>query len=93
MKNRYTTIISIALLLSLNTAMAAERDGERPPPRPEFSVLDANSDGQIEWEEFASQEVPMGTTEEAFQRMDTDQDGFVSAQEYADHKPPRRQRN
>lgn len=94
MKKPYTLALPILLLLSINnSAMAFERGGERPPPRPEFSSLDTNEDGQIEWDEFATQEVPHGTADEVFQNMDTNEDGFLSEEEYSAHKPKRPRRD
>ncbi|MCC5450596.1 EF-hand domain-containing protein [Rheinheimera sp. UJ51] len=88
-----TTALSVFItfaLLSNNVVAQQEKAEKRPKPRPEFSSLDSNGDNLLQWDEFSSISLPHGSVEEVFQSMDTDQDGVVSAEEYAAHKPPRK---
>ncbi|MDP5132680.1 MAG: EF-hand domain-containing protein [Paraglaciecola sp.] len=88
-----TTVISLFItlaLLSSNVDAQQEKGEKRPKPRPEFSSLDSNGDNLLQWDEFSSISLPHGNVEDVFQSMDTDQDGVVSAEEYAAHKPPRK---
>ena len=88
-----TTAISVLItltLLSSNVVAQQEKGEKRPKPRPEFSSLDSNGDSLLQWDEFSTITLPHVNVDEVFQSMDTDQDGVISAEEYAAHKPPRK---
>jgi len=70
-------IIFVTTVILASTHLLAE---ERK--RPEFSEIDANSDGKLSLEEFSTVESRRGTPEEMFDRMDKNDDGFVTEQEY-----------
>jgi hypothetical protein len=91
MKKLYSMALVFTALSFATVAEAAQdRSGNRPPPPPEFSSLDVDGSGYIEWSEFEDQQVPQGTAEEFFSMLDTDGDGVVSEDEFNDHKPPQR---
>lgn len=79
--------MSLVLSSQVSADMRAEGKGERPP-RPTFSEIDINTDGEIDFDEFSSHEVPHGDHQKIFTDIDADNDGIISEQEYIEHKPP-----
>lgn len=80
-------LISIALGLAVSSQVSAE-DKQMPPPPPEFSSVDLNSDKSISVEEFSKQQLPPGMEADAmFSQMDSNSDGSVSEEEFANFKP------
>lgn len=70
----------------------ADNNQRHQKPRPKFSMLDLNTDGDIDFSEFASHQLPFGDHKTVFNHIDRDQNGVISKQEFADHKPPRHPR-
>lgn len=92
MKLSLNIIVVLGLLLSAFTLSYAEeqyeKEGKRPP-RPDFSSVDSDSNGEVSLDEFSQQALPHGDYETIFSEIDSDSDGVITEQEYSDHKPPR----
>jgi hypothetical protein len=92
MKVRSNLIMAMLLGLAISGQVYAE-DNEwgpgnmPPPPRLDFTSLDSDSDGELTYEEFLEQEVPMGDHERMFSEMDSDGDGIVSEEEFESFRP------
>ena len=85
--------IVVTLLIVTSSQVMAKRDAmqnqERPPQRPTFESIDTNEDGDIDFDEFSSHELPHGDHQTVFDEMDTNNNGVISTEEYTNHKPPR----
>lgn len=92
MKTKTLLIATATLLFTLSmTSQAApsdRMDGKRKQ-RPDFSTLDLNADGDIDFDEFSQHELPRGDHQTLFDILDADSNAVISEQEYTDHKPPR----
>jgi len=85
-------IVVTLLVLASNQVLAknTQNDGDRPS-RPTFESIDSNSDGDIDFDEFSSHELPHGDHQTVFDEIDTDNNGVISNEEFTNHKPPRPQ--
>lgn len=73
-----------------NQAFAKNKQSdENKPPRPDFSTIDTNKDGDIDLDEFSSLRLPFGDHQTVFDSIDTDNNGIISNEEFKNHKPPR----
>lgn len=81
--------ILLTLVFSLTTLVQAAPPEQDRKPRPVFSDIDTNSDGDISFEEFSARELPHGEHEEIFAIIDADNNGVISIEEFENHKPPR----
>lgn len=85
-------IIAIALLLAAASSVQAgnpKSNNEGPPPkRPSFESIDANTDGDVDFEEFSSHKLPQGDHQTIFNIIDADNNGVISQEEFDNHKPP-----
>ena len=92
---RLKAITSLILLLTVSSQIQAKNTSHSqngPPPRPSFSSLDTNSDGDISLDEFSVQkELPFGDHQTVFSSIDSDNNGVISSSEFENHKPPRPQ--
>lgn len=88
-------ITTLILLLTVSSQLQAKNNSpsqDGPPPRPSFSSLDTNSDGDISLDEFSVQEeLPFGDHQTVFSAIDSDNNGVISSSEFENHKPPRPQ--
>jgi EF-hand domain pair len=79
MKWKLTMFVSFGILaLTSINAFAAGRGGSRP----DFTTLDANSDGNLSIEEFKQLPARRGSPDELFKRMDANSDGLISQEEF-----------
>lgn len=88
-------ILAITLIISTSSIVHAqndERSKNGPPQRPSFESLDTNEDGDIDFDEFSSQEIPHGDHQTIFDLIDADNNGVLSNDEFVNHKPPQRER-
>jgi len=91
MKTRLLTFITLtALMATIGSTQAAEEHSHQKPAKPDFSTLDLNVNGEIDFDEFSSHEIPMGDHQTVFEHIDADSNGVISEEEFANHKPPRR---
>ena len=94
--NNYTKLIlAITLVISSVSIVHAQNDDRGrngPPQRPNFESLDTNEDGDIDFDEFSSQEIPHGDHQTIFDLIDADNNGVLSNDEFVNHKPPHRER-
>lgn len=84
-------IIAIVLLLTAASVVQAknmEHKNEGAHQRPSFESIDANVDGDVDFDEFASHELPHGDHQTVFNLIDTDNNGVISQDEFDNHKPP-----
>ncbi len=91
----FTSVSTIALIFVLTSSAYAQKpeQGERKhSPRPCFSSLDSNSDGNVDFDEFSAHKLPFGEHEKVFAKIDTDGDGIISNTEFTSHKPKHRQK-
>jgi Ca2+-binding EF-hand superfamily protein len=89
MKKIFLAFFSLAILMSVTAAASAQDMPQGPPPGgfggggmrqfqfPQFKDLDKNKDGKISKDEFPSQFPP-----QAFDRLDTNHDGFIDEAEW-----------
>lgn len=92
MKSSLNIIMVLVLLLSAFTLSYAEEQDEQAgkrPPRPNFSSVDSDGNGEVSLDEFSLQALPHGDHETIFSEIDSDSDGVITEQEYSDHRPPR----
>ncbi|TYK64519.1 EF-hand domain-containing protein [Colwellia echini] len=91
--NHYTKLVlAITLTISATSIVHAdnsERSKNGPPQRPTFESIDINEDGEIDFDEFSSHEVPHGDYETVFNMIDIDGDGIITVEEFESHKPPK----
>ncbi len=96
MKALISTSIITASLLCLSTAtIAEEQDGNQNNKRrgpPAFSVVDVNNDGLLELGEFEQHTLPRGDHARLFARIDADQNGQITEEEWTNHKPKRQKK-
>lgn len=95
MKNLSKLFLVMTIIIStINIAQANNNNGSRngPPQRPSFDSVDTNGDGDIDLEEFSSQEIPHGDHQKIFDIIDTDNNGVISNEEFTSHKPPERKK-
>jgi hypothetical protein len=88
-------ILAITLIISTSSIVHAQNDDHSkngPPQRPSFESLDTNEDGDIDFDEFSSQEIPHGDHQTIFDLIDADNNGVLSNDEFVNHKPPQRER-
>ncbi|KGJ86486.1 EF-hand domain-containing protein [Colwellia psychrerythraea] len=83
-----TIIISASSLVQAKNTMQSKE----PHPRPCFSSIDINGDGEINFDEFSSHKIPHGDHQTVFDSIDTDSDGIISNDEFVNHKPPQRKK-
>lgn len=87
------TIIAVTILcagLAQVNAKDTSRSQEGPPPRPLFSDIDSNGDGDIDFDEFSARKVPKEGHQHIFSQIDQDNNGVISKTEFMNHKPPKR---
>lgn len=94
--NNYTKLI-LAITLTISTvsmvhAQNDDRSRNGPPQRPSFESLDTNEDGDIDFDEFSSSEIPHGDHQTIFDMIDADNNGVLSNDEFVNHKPPQRKK-
>lgn len=70
-------IILVPTVLLASTCLYAQEH-----KRPEFSEIDANSDGKLSFEEFSTVATRRGTPREMFDRLDKNKDGFITEDEF-----------
>jgi Ca2+-binding EF-hand superfamily protein len=92
MKIYSKTIILITLLLATSSQIQAKDNMKHKKQRPNFSSLDINSDGVIDFDEFSSHKIPHAVHQTVFNNIDTDDSGQISEEEFKNHKPPRRKK-
>lgn len=63
-------------------------DKNGPPQRPTFESLDLNQNGDIDFDEFSSKELPRGDHQTIFDAIDADNNGVISNDEFTNHTPP-----
>ena len=85
-------LMSASSLVNLSYAKNNMSDRNGPPPRPSFDSLDLNQDGDIDFDEFSSQEVHQGDHQTIFDAIDTDNNGVLSNDEFTNHTPPQPQK-
>lgn len=94
MKNGSNILLVLALSAGfMAQSYAADSEQERGPQGgpPAFSSIDSDGNGEIDFDEFSSQEIPHGDHQTIFDQMDSDGDGVVSEEEFKSHRPPRRE--
>ena len=67
-------------------AQGSDRKG---PARPEFSTIDIDNSGDVDFDEFSQQTLPHGDPQVVFDDIDVNGDGYITEQEFSEHKPPR----
>jgi len=84
-------IILVTLLITVSSqAQAKDSSRERglKHQRPSFESIDINTDGDINFDEFSSHEIPHGDHQTIFDSIDTDNNGIISQEEFDNHIPP-----
>jgi hypothetical protein len=85
------SIIAITLLIAATASVQANETMQKKAgghQRPSFESIDANADGDIDFDEFSLQELPHGDHQTVFTSIDTDNNGVLSEDEFDNHKPP-----
>lgn len=59
------------------------------PQRPSFTSIDANGNGDIDFDEFSLQALPHGDHQSVFETIDSNNDGVIEQDEFDNHRPPR----
>lgn len=94
--NKYIKLCLTSLLLitasSLVQAKNTPLNRSEPPQRPTFDSLDLNQDGDIDFDEFSSHELPHGDHQTIFDTIDTNNNGVINNDEFTNHKPPQPQK-
>ena len=94
--HKYTKLaLTMMLLVSASSLVQAKDSGQNKKAthqRPSFTSIDTNSDGDIDFDEFSSQELPQGDHQIVFDIIDTDSNGVISNEEFVNHKPPPRKK-
>ena len=96
MKLYIKQLLILSALIALSSQVQAKNqraNQDREHSRPEFSSIDTNEDGDIDFDEFSSHDIPHGDHQTVFESFDTDNNGIISTEEFENHKPPQRQRN
>jgi len=93
MKKCVNVMIVLAMVVGVTSQSYAQDSQERGPKgaRPDFSSIDSNNSGEIDFDEFSAQTLPHGDHQTVFDDIDADGNGVISEQEFSDHKPPRPQ--
>jgi len=84
-------IILVTLLIvgsSLAHAKKNIQNKGQEHQRPSFESIDINTDGDIDFDEFSSHELPHGDHQSIFTSIDTDNNGVISQEEFDNHIPP-----
>jgi len=85
--------ITLATVLFTGLVGCSHADDRKGPPgggeRPDFSSIDTDGNGYIDFEEFSVQKLRGGDHQTVFDSIDADSDGQITEQEFSDHKPPR----
>ena len=93
MNMKSKVIIAVTLLcvgiVQVN-AKNSQKSKEGPPPRPLFSAIDINGDGDIDFDEFSSQQEPREGYQKIFSHIDTDNNGVITKTKFNNHKPPKK---
>ena len=93
MNMKSKVIIAVTLLcvsiIHVN-AKNPQKSKEGPPPRPLFSAIDINNDGDIDFDEFSSQQEPREGYQKIFSQIDNDDNGVITKAEFNNHKPPKK---
>lgn len=90
MKNNFKIVLIITLFIGLvGCSHGNDRKGPPGGERPEFSSIDTDGNGYVNFDEFSVQKLRGGDHQTIFDSIDTDNDGEVTEQEFNDHKPPR----
>lgn len=84
------TIIAVTLLCAGLAQVNAKNSHEDHPPRPSFSAIDINGDGDIDFDEFSSQKAPREGHQKIFSKIDKDDNGVITKAEFMSHKPPKK---
>jgi len=82
-------VVTLLILASSQVLAKSDKNNGDRPSRPTFESIDTNEDGDIDFDEFSSHEVPHGDHQTIFDEMDADNNGVISNEEFANHKPPR----
>lgn len=89
MKNNFKIVLITTLFVGIVACSHAEkRQSPSRSERPDFSSVNSDRNGYIDFEEFSVQTLPGGDHQTVFDSMDTDSDGKITEQEFNDHKPP-----
>ncbi|KPH64658.1 EF-hand domain-containing protein [Pseudoalteromonas sp. NEC-BIFX-2020_002] len=93
MKSLSAIALLTVLCVTFTAQVAAKKEG-KPPPRPDFSTIDSDGSGGVDFNEFSAQKRPPGADDiqMIFDEIDADKNGEISKQEFKNHKPPQRQR-
>lgn len=86
------SVLAISLLVTAPACFARDHQGG-PPQRPDFTTIDIDGNGVIDFTEFSEQPMPEDMLQTIFNDMDTDQNGEVTEDEFNNHKPPKRKVN
>ena len=90
MKNNLKIALITTLFIGLvGCSHADDRQGPPKGERPDFSSIDSDGNGYIDFDEFSVQTLPGGDHQTVFDSIDADSDGQITEQEFSDHKPPR----
>jgi len=84
------TIIAVTLLCTGFSQVNAKNSHKDSPPRPLFSAIDINGDGDIDIDEFSSQKAPREGHQKIFSKIDKDGNGVITKKEFMSHKPPKK---
>ncbi len=90
MNKSLKTIIAVTLLCAGFSQVNAKDSHEDHPPRPLFSAIDINGDGDIDFDEFSSQKAPREGHQKIFSKIDKDGNGVITKKEFMSHKPPKK---
>jgi len=85
-------IILVTLLIAISSQVQAKNNMQKrgaEHQRPSFESIDSNIDGDIDFDEFSSHEIPHGSHQTIFDNIDTDNNGIISQEEFDNHIPPR----
>jgi hypothetical protein len=86
-----SSLAAIAILSFAFTANVGAQERNGPPGKPDFSTIDADSDGVISYEEFSAKKPPnVDDVQSIFDEIDTDGNGEISEDEFENHTPPQR---
>ena len=86
------SVLAISLLVTAPACFARDHQGG-PPQRPDFTTIDIDGNGVIDFTEFSEQPMPEDMLQTIFNDMDTDQNGEVTEDEFNNHKPSKRKEN
>lgn len=89
MKKSMNIILGTVLVFGAVSLSFAQENGQGGgrPERPDFSSVDLDSSGEIDFDEFSQQTLP-GDPQTIFDHIDADSNGTITEQEFNDHKPP-----